>query len=89
MKDSTEVLKYSTEGVNIPRRCQIFHGGGQIFHKDKEYSTEVFKCSMEASNIAQRCLNIPRRCLIFHGGVQWSTEGVKCSTRYELFHGAA
>ena len=33
-KDSTEVLKYSTEVsnippdcLNIPRRCQIFHAG--------------------------------------------------------------
>ena len=47
-------FKYSTEGLNIPRRCQIFYGGlnnppryqlfhegAEIFHGGVRYSTEV------------------------------------------------
>ena len=70
-----DVFKYSTEVSNIPRgglnvfrRCQIFHGA-------VKYSTELLKYSTEVSNIPRRGLNIPRRGLtipqryeIFHTG---------------------
>ena len=72
MKCSTDVLKYSTEVSNIPRRglnvfwrCQIFHGGGQVFHAGMKCSTEVRQYSTD--------------CQIFHGGGQIFHGGMKCS----------
>ena len=48
-------------GLNMPRRCETFHGGGYIFHRGMEYSRDVLKCSTQVSNI-------PRRYQIFDGG---------------------
>ena len=70
MKHSTEWLQYSTavsyippRCLNTPRRCQIFLGGGEIFHGGVKYSTQVLKYSTEVSNIPPRGSNIPARGL--------------------------
>ena len=62
VKHCTEVLKYSTEVSNIPRRCPMVHGGGQMFHGGMNYSTGPLKYSTEVSDV-------PWRYEIFRGGV--------------------
>ena len=60
VKHSTQRLKHS-RGLNVPRRCERFHGRGKN-------STEVVKYYTEVSNIPRGRLKIPRRCQIFYGG---------------------
>ena len=54
-------IKYSTGGLNITWRYEIFHGGGWKFQGGMEYSTERVQYFTEVSNI-------PQRYEIFHGG---------------------
>ena len=43
VKCSTEVLNIPRTMSNVPRRCQIFHGEGQMFHIGAKYSTDNVK----------------------------------------------
>ena len=59
---STEVLNIPQTMPNVPRRCYIFHGEGQMFHGGAKYSRETVKLSTEVLNIPRRLSNVPRRC---------------------------
>ena len=60
-----EVSNDPRRALKIPRRYQIFHGGGQTFHGGMKYSTEIS--------------NIPRRYKIFHGRGQIFHRHIKYS----------
>ena len=62
VKCSTEVLNTPWTMSNVPRRCSIFHGEGQMFHGGAKYSMDNVKCSTEVLNIPRRGSNVPRRC---------------------------
>ena len=58
VKCSTEVLNITRRGSNVPRRCSIFHGEGQMFHVGAQHSTDTVKFSTEVLNIPRRVSNI-------------------------------
>ena len=51
VKRSTKVLNIPPTMSNVPRRCCIFHGEGQMFHGGANYSTDNVKWSTEVLNI--------------------------------------
>ena len=62
------------EGLNIRRRYEILHGGGEIFHGGVKHSTKMLRHYTEVSHIPRRGLYIPRRYEIFHADMKYLTQ---------------
>ena len=57
VKCSTEVLNVRRTMSNVPFRCYIFHGEGQMFHGGAKYFTDNVKCSTEVLTIPHTMSN--------------------------------